>query len=87
MYLEIADAQNDAALEVMVMPIDTAALKMKMSSKGITVSDLAKILDIDESTYYRRMSNNGDTFTVEEVQKIVEALRMSRRDATAIFLP
>ena len=50
------------------MPIDTAALKMKMSSKGITVSDLAKILDIDESTYYRRMSNNGDTFTVEEVQ-------------------
>ena len=46
------------------MPIDTVALKMRMSAKGITVSDLAKILGIDESTYYRRMSNDGDTFTV-----------------------
>lgn len=69
------------------MPIDTSALKMKMSSRGVTVSDLAKILNIDESTYYRRMSNDGDTFTVGEVQKIVETLRMSKRDATAIFLP
>lgn len=69
------------------MPIDTVALKMRMSAKGITVSDLAKILGIDESTYYRRMSNDGDTFTVWEVQKIVETLRISKRDATAIFLP
>ena len=69
------------------MPIDTVALKMRMSAQGITVSDLAKILGIDESTYYRRMSNDGDTFTVGEVQKIVETLRISKRDATAIFLP
>lgn len=69
------------------MPIDTVALKMRMSAKGITVSDLAKNLGIDESTYYRRMSNDGDTFTVGEVQKIVETLRISKRDATAIFLP
>lgn len=69
------------------MPIDTVALKMRMSAKGITVSDLAKTLGIDESTYYRRMSNDGDTFTVGEVQKIVETLRISKRDATAIFLP
>ena len=69
------------------MPIDTVALKMRMSAKGITVSDLTKILGIDESTYYRRMSNDGDTFTVGEVQKIVETLRISKRDATAIFLP
>lgn len=69
------------------MPIDTVALKMRMSAKGITVSDLAKILGIDESMYYRRMSNDGDTFTVGEVQKIVETLRISKRDATAIFLP
>lgn len=69
------------------MPIDTVALKMRMSAKGITVSDLSKILGIDESTYYRRMSNDGDTFTVGEVQKIVETLRISKRDATAIFLP
>lgn len=44
------------------MPIDTRALKAKMSSRGFTVSDLAKELDIDESTYYRRMSNDGDTY-------------------------
>lgn len=69
------------------MPIDTGALKEKMSSRGFTVSDLAKELDIDESTYYRRMSNDGDTFTVGEVQRIVELLRMSKKDATAIFLP
>lgn len=67
------------------MPIDTRALKAKMSSRGFTVSDLAKELDIDESTYYRRMSNDGDTFTVGEVQRIVELLRISKKMQLQFF--
>jgi DNA-binding helix-turn-helix protein len=72
---------------VIKMPIDTAALKSRMSACGVTVSKLAKELGIDESTYYRRMANDGNTFTVRQAQQIATILNLSKRDAAAIFLP
>ena len=69
------------------MPIDTAKLRAQMSFCGMTVKDLAKELGIDESTYYRKMTNEGNTFTVEQVQKITAILNLSKKDAASIFLP
>lgn len=69
------------------MPIDTEALKSRMASCGVTVSELSKALDIDESTYYRRMANDGNTFTVKQAQQIATILHLSKKEATAIFLP
>lgn len=68
------------------MPIDTEAIKRKMSLKGITARDMAQALGIDESTYYRRMANHGNKFTVAEAQKIAEILNLSKKEATVIFL-
>ena len=68
------------------MPVNTEAIKRKMSAKGITARDMAQALGIDESTYYRRMANHGIKFTVWEAQKIAEILNLSNKEATHIFL-
>ena len=49
------------------MPIDTELLKQRMQERGKTGAQIAKALGINESTYYRKMANKGQTFTVLQV--------------------
>lgn len=68
------------------MPINTKLLKEHMSACRLTVKEVAKVLDIDESTYYRRMASEGKSFTVEQAQQLVELLHLTDEEATSIFL-
>lgn len=60
-------------------------LRAKMLEKGMSVEDLAKIIDKDRATFYRKLSSDGDNFTIKEANLIVEALKLNAREATAIF--
>jgi hypothetical protein len=60
-------------------------LRAKMLEKGMNVEDLAKVIDKDRATFYRKLSSDGDSFTIKEANLIVDALKLNSKEATAIF--
>ena len=64
--------------------VDIVRLKAKMAEKKHTVSTLADALGIDKTTLYRKMSDRSD-FSINEVDKIIVALKLDRADVNSIF--
>lgn len=60
-------------------------LRGKLVEHRVTVDELADRMGITRSTVYRKMSTNGDTFTVGEANLIVEILHLSPEEALSIF--
>jgi DNA-binding Xre family transcriptional regulator len=60
-------------------------LKAKIVEKGLNVSKLADMMEVDRSTLYRKMQNGGESFTVKEVNSIVGLLELSPNEAVEIF--
>ena len=60
-------------------------LKGKIVEKGFTVEKLAKEMDLDRSTLYRKLSNDGETLLIREANMICKALQLTGEEATAIF--
>lgn len=69
------------------MAIAVSEVKHRIASAGLTVAMVAEKLGIDESTYYRKMSNKGDTFTVRQIQELKNLLDLSSTEAREIFFP
>lgn len=69
------------------MPIAVERVKRRMCDMGLTVKVVASELDIDESTYYRKMSNDGNAFSIGQVQRLAELLKLTKQEAREIFLP
>lgn len=69
------------------MPIATEQVKCRIRNLGLTVREVSSELNIDESTYYRKMAGNGSTFTIGQVQKLASLLNLSKQEAREIFLP
>ena len=67
------------------MPVDVERIKIRMNEMDLTVKDVVNALGIDESTYYRKMANNGKTFSVEQAQKLSILLDLTKQEASEIF--
>ena len=65
--------------------VDVNKLKGKIVEKGYTISTLAQIIGIEKSTFYRRISDSGRSFTIGEVDSIAKCLDLTETEATAIF--
>jgi predicted transcriptional regulator len=65
--------------------ININKLKGKIVEKGLSMDKFAIALAIDYSTLYRKLKTNGDTFSVSEVNKIVDALELTADEAMDIF--
>jgi len=65
--------------------INVNKLKGKIVENGMTISELAKRIGIDRSTLYRKLNNNGETFTIKEANLICRELKLTSEEATAIF--
>ena len=61
-------------------------LRGKMAERKVTKEELAQKIGVDASTFYRKMRDEGVSFTVGQMHKIVDALGLSHDEATAIFL-
>lgn len=61
-------------------------LKAKLNEKGMSIEDISKAIEIDKSTFYRKLASNGMTFTIGEVDKISKVLNLSVDDINSIFL-
>lgn len=60
-------------------------LKGKIVEAGTTQEALADSIGVDRSTFYRKMRRLGNTFTVEEMNKIVKTIPLNMNEAIAIF--
>lgn len=67
------------------MRLHIETLKEKINEKGYTISRVSDAIGIDESTFYRKLKKNGDAFTIGEVNKIFETLKLTKEEAERIF--
>ena len=64
--------------------VDVNRLNGKLVEKGVNVETLAKRINIERSTLYRKL-NNAEKITVGEAKKMQEALEIPVEEAAAIF--
>lgn len=62
-------------------------LRGKIKELGFTQSDVAKKLNMDSSTFSRKISSDGLKFTVGEMHSIADVLHLNSEECCAIFLP
>lgn len=67
------------------MSVNVNKLKGKIIERGMNISALAKDMGVDRATLYRKLSNEGETLLVKDVNRIVEVLNLSAEDAVSIF--
>lgn len=65
--------------------VNLAMLRKEISQRGQTVETLSRKIGMDDSTFYRKMSAKGKTFTLEQVDAIKAALELDKETAEAIF--
>lgn len=58
-------------------------LKAKMIEKGYSIKDFTKKININETTFRRKMKNNS--FYVSEVEEIIRELHLSENEILNIF--
>ncbi len=64
--------------------VNTRLLRGKIEEKGTNIPEVAAKMGVDKATLYRRIANS-ETFTIGEVGKIAEILRLSHDEAVSIF--
>jgi len=68
------------------MMLNKNKLKAKVIENGLTMEKVAKALDINVTTLYRKINGTSD-FTRSEMHKIKDLLNLSDKEAIDIFLP
>lgn len=64
--------------------VDVNKLKGKIVEKGKNQQEVAELIGIDRSTFYRKMKEGG-SFTVGEASKMAETIPLSDEEAISIF--
>ena len=65
--------------------MNVAKLKAKIVEREMNVETLASIIGVDRSSLYRKL-NEAEKITLGEAQKMKEALKMTNKEASDIFL-
>lgn len=60
-------------------------LKGKIVERGVTITRLADMIEMDRSTLYRKLANPNDKLSVREANKICNALKLTKDEAFQIF--
>jgi len=66
--------------------MDISKLRVKVCEKGLSIETLAEKIGMTKSTFYRKLSKGGASFTIGEIHKIVESIPLSKQEAVEIFL-
>ena len=67
------------------MVVNTARLKGKIIEHGSTQEAVANAIGMDRTTFYRKLKDGGDKFTIGEIHRIVSAVPLSKDEAIDIF--
>lgn len=64
---------------------NTLKLKAKFVENNFSVEQVANSIGINASTMYRKLANNGDSFTIAEANKLGRLLNLGASDMNEIF--
>ena len=67
--------------------MDKVAFDARRKELDITIKTLCDEMGIDESTYYRKMQKNGETFTMFELSVIKRLFKLDAKSAVDMLLP
>ena len=65
--------------------VNISKLRDAIKISNHTIRTLSIAIGIDESTFYRKLSKNGSTFTLEQADQIKQELNLDAESAQAIF--
>lgn len=65
--------------------VNVNKLKGKLVECGMNVETVANLMRMDRATFYRRLADNGDTFTIAEADNISKILGLTRNEVNEIF--
>lgn len=65
--------------------VDTERLKELIKNRGMTIEMLSEHIGMDKSTFYRKLSAEGNTFTIAQVDAIKTALALDKTTTQRIF--
>lgn len=68
------------------MVVDIKLLRQKIAKKGYSISEFAKQIKMDPSTFYRKMESEGLKFSVGQMHLASNILELTKEEACAIFL-
>jgi hypothetical protein len=60
-------------------------LKAKIIENGLNVDEVSERVGIDSSTFYRKLNNEGNGFTINEAEIISKELALTVNEVAAIF--
>lgn len=60
-------------------------LRGKIAEMGFSLNTFAENLPMDNSTFYRKMSANGETFSIKEADAIATELQLDYSEVMDIF--
>lgn len=65
--------------------VNVNKLKGKIVEQNLSVEKLAELMNINKSTLYRKIANDGSDFSIDEVDVIIKVLNLSADEVIAIF--
>lgn len=65
--------------------VNVKLLRAVMKEKNVTVDAASEAIGINPATFYRRISRDGEDFTVAEVGILAEMLDMSNETMQSVF--
>ena len=68
------------------MSTDMGKLRARMADMKLSPEDVAREIGVNPSTFYRKIKSDGINFTVGQMHKIVDVLKLTREEAASIFL-
>lgn len=76
---------NETRQKGVATMVNVSKLKGKIVESGMSIENLASEIGVDKATIYRKLNNNGASFSIKEADGIVKALSLNAIDAQAIF--
>lgn len=65
--------------------MDIGKLRTIMYRRKVSVKQLAGALGMNESTFYRKIKQKGETFTLDEIKKTIIFLNLDECEKDEIF--
>ncbi|PWM62198.1 MAG: phage repressor protein [Clostridia bacterium] len=68
------------------MTVNTELLRRKIEDSGMTITSFSAAIEMDPSTFYRKIDSGGCKFTIGQMHKAVAVLKLKKAEAVQIFL-
>lgn len=65
--------------------MDVSLLRAKMHERKMSVSALSESIGIDDSTFYRKLNESGEKFTVAQARAMAAVLKLTPEETSEIF--